>query len=232
MNNENSTSANEVELTENKQSAEEQLAEEQLATEKATEKDAVVIEIEDAEEDAEETAEGASAKKTKRGSRGGANAKKTKQLEAEFEALEKEIVAVESERNELKDKYLRLFAEFDNYKKRTARERLDILKTASSDIIRELIPILDDFERAKSVSDDGFSEGVQLIYDKLVSNLTKKGLTPMDSTGEPFDVELHEAITEIPAPTEEMKGKVIDTIERGYKLNDKIIRYAKVVVGK
>ena len=106
------------------------------------------------------------------------------------------------------------------------------MKTASADIIRELLPVLDDFDRAKSANEDGLSEGVQLIYDKLLSNLGRKGLKPVESNGQPFDAELHEAITQIPASTEEMKGKVIDTVERGYTLNDKIIRYAKVVVGK
>jgi molecular chaperone GrpE len=174
-----------------------------------------------------------SGKKTKRGSRGGSGAKKAKQLEEEVEKLEKEIVAVEEDRKEVKDKYLRLFAEFDNYKRRTAKERVDLLKTASSNILREILPVLDDFDRAKTASgDEGLGEGIQLIYDKLFSTMARKGMKPMDSTGEVFDVELHEAITEIPAPTEEMKGKVIDTVERGYTLNDKIIRYAKVVVGK
>jgi molecular chaperone GrpE len=174
-----------------------------------------------------------SGKKTKRGSRGGSGAKKAKQLEEEVETLEKEIVAIQEESKEVKDKYLRLFAEFDNYKRRTAKERVDLLKTASSDVLREILPVLDDFDRAKTASgDEGLGEGIQLIYDKLFSTMARKGMKPMDSTGEVFDVELHEAITEIPAPTEEMKGKVIDTVERGYTLNDKIIRYAKVVVGK
>lgn len=183
-------------------------------------------------DDTEEKVIEVKSKKKKRSGRGGSGAKKMKQLENDVEALEKEVVAIENERNEVKDKYLRLFAEFDNYKKRTARERLDILKTASADIIRELLPVLDDFDRAKSISEEGLPEGIQLIYDKLLSNLSRKGVKPVESNGQPFDAELHEAITQIPAPTEEMKGKVIDTVERGYTLNDKIIRYAKVVVGK
>ncbi|MGB0863816.1 MAG: nucleotide exchange factor GrpE [Saprospiraceae bacterium] len=186
-----------------------------------------------ADEVADEKTEATTGKKKKRGSRGGSGAKKAKQLEEEIENLEKEIVTVEEERNELKDKYLRLFAEFDNYKRRTAKERVDLLKTASGDVLREILPVLDDFDRAKMASgDEGLGEGVQLIYDKLFSTMARKGLTPMESTGEVFDAEFHEAITEIPAPTEEMKGKVIDTIEKGYTLGDKIIRYAKVVVGK
>jgi len=138
---------------------------------------------------------------------------------------------------ESKDKYLRLFAEFENYKKRTMKERLELMKNAAQDTIQTILPVLDDFNRAKKSADDDnsveqFSEGVQLVYDKLHNSLKAKGLTEMESTGEVFDAELHAAITEIPAPSEDMKGKVIDTIESGYYLNDKIIRHAKVVVGK
>jgi molecular chaperone GrpE len=138
---------------------------------------------------------------------------------------------------QMKDKYLRLFSDFDNYKKRTARETLELRKTASKDVMMAIIPVLDDFERArinasKSDTAESFSEGVQLVYDKLFKTLKSKGLEIMKSTGEQFDAELHEAITKIPAPTPEMKGKIIDTIEFGYTLNDQIIRYAKVVVGE
>ncbi len=170
-------------------------------------------------------------KKRSRGKRSGS--KKIKELEAEVEEQEKEIVGLETERNELKDKYLRLFAEFDNYKRRTAKERVDTLKTASADVLKELLPVLDDFDRAKTAAGEaGLSEGIQLIHEKLVNSLAKKGLKPMESTGEAFDAEFHEAITEFPAPTPELKGKNVDTVEKGYTLNDKIIRYAKVVVGK
>lgn len=138
---------------------------------------------------------------------------------------------------ELKDKYVRLFAEFENYKRRTAKERIELIKTASQDAIAALLPVIDDFDRAKKIADDPesteqFSDGVTLVYDKLKKTLANKGLKAMESTGEDFDPEYHEAITEIPAPIEDMKGKVIDTVETGYFLNDKIIRYAKVVVGK
>lgn len=159
----------------------------------------------------------------------GRKSKKTVKLE-EFEAVQSEV-------NELKDKYLRLLAEFDNFKKRTARERIENAKTAAQDTMSALLPVLDDFDRAKKSADDEassevFSEGVSLVYNKLKSTLENKGLEIFESTGELFDPELHEAITEIPAPTEDLKGKVVDTIEPGYKLNDRIIRYAKVVVGK
>ena len=141
------------------------------------------------------------------------------------------------ELGELKDKYIRLLAEFENYKKRTVREKLDLMGTAAQDTIAALLPVLDDFDRAKAHAenennDEPFSEGVALVYNKLYTILNQKGLTPMESTGAAFDPEFHEAITELPAPSEEMKGKIMDTVEKGYVLNEKIIRYAKVVVGK
>ncbi len=138
--------------------------------------------------------------------------------------------------NELRDKHLRLLAEFDNYKKRTMRERLELMNSASKEVMVSLLPVLDDFDRAKKSADDPtnaevFSDGVTLVYNRLNNVLQNMGLKAITSTGEPFDVELHEAITEIPVPDENMKGKVIDTLEKGYMLNDKIIRHAKVVVG-
>jgi molecular chaperone GrpE len=147
------------------------------------------------------------------------------------------IQELEIQNAEAKDKYLRLFAEFENYKKRTLKEKLELMKNAAQDTMQTILPVLDDFNRAKKSADDDnsveqFSEGVQLVYDKLHNSLKAKGLIEMESTGEVFDPELHEAITEIPAPSDDMKGKIIDTIESGYYLNDKIIRHAKVVVGK
>lgn len=151
--------------------------------------------------------------------------------------VKKELEEKKMELAELKDKYLRLFAEFDNFKKRTNKEKLDLMKTASQNIIEVLLPVLDDFDRAKKSADDEnspevFSEGVSMVYVKLFSLLKAKGLEQMLTDGEAFDPELHEAITEIPAPNEELKGKIVDTIEKGYTLQDKIIRHAKVVVGK
>lgn len=151
--------------------------------------------------------------------------------------LKKELEEKNIELAELKDKYLRLFAEFDNYKKRTNKEKLDLMKTAGQNIIEVLLPILDDFDRAKKSSDDKnspeeFSEGVSMVYNKLYTQLKAKGLEQMLTNGEAFDPELHEAITEIPAPSEDLKGKIVDTIEKGYTLQEKIIRHAKVVVGK
>lgn len=138
---------------------------------------------------------------------------------------------------ELKDKYLRLYADFENYRKRTAKESLELRKVAGQEILSSLLPVMDDFDRAKQIAEkpdskETFSEGIQLLYHKLQSFLKQKGLQKMESNGEVFDPELHEAITEIPAPSEDMVGKVIDTVEPGYFLNEKIIRYAKVVVGK
>lgn len=155
------------------------------------------------------------------------------ELSPEQEAMEK----MKQEHGELKDKYLRLFAEFENYKKRTFKEKLELMKTAAQDTMSALLPVLDDFDRAKKNADnesteETFSEGVNLVYNKLYSVLKNKGLEVMESKGEVFDPELHEAITEIPAPNPELKGKIVDTIEKGYTLKDKIIRHAKVVIGK
>jgi molecular chaperone GrpE len=147
------------------------------------------------------------------------------------------VAKLKEELEEMRDKYLRLFAEFDNFKRRSAKERLDYMKTAGQDILRDLIPVLDDMERAeKSISSaadiEAVKEGFLLIKDKFNKNLAAKGLKPMESIGQAFDADFHEALTEIPAHSEEMKGKVIDEVEKGYLLNEKIIRYAKVVVGK
>lgn len=137
---------------------------------------------------------------------------------------------------ELNDKYLRLYSEFDNYRKRTIKEKSDIIKSAGEDVFKAILPTIDDFERAikanESVNEvEPIKEGIHLIYNKLKSTCTSKGLEPMDCVGKPFDADLMEAITHIPAPSDEMKGKVVDEVEKGYKLGDKVIRFAKVVVG-
>lgn len=150
--------------------------------------------------------------------------------ETTIEHIQEELKTVQQEHSELKNKYMRLYAEFENHKKRTVKEKVDLMKTASQDIMSALLPVLDDFDRAKD--NEELSAGISLVYQKLYKVLQDKGLQPMDSNGEPFDPELHEAFTEMPAPSEDMKGKVVDTIEKGYKLGDKIIRHAKVVVGK
>ncbi|MFM7079581.1 MAG: nucleotide exchange factor GrpE [Bacteroidota bacterium] len=133
---------------------------------------------------------------------------------------------------ESNDKFLRLFAEFDNYKRRVSKERLDLIKTAGSEMVVSLLPVLDDFERAMKFSqnEEGKS-GVELIYQKLRSTLEAKGLKRMESIGKDFDADLHEAITSIPAPSDDLKGKVVDESECGYFYNEKVVRYAKVIVG-
>jgi len=142
-----------------------------------------------------------------------------------------------SELSEMKDKYLRLYAEFDNYRKRTLREREELIKTAAESAIKSMLSTLDDFERAikaakSSSEDNSLLEGIQLIYDKMFKTLEQQGLKVMESDGEEFNPDLHEALTKVPVPSEDLKGKVIETIEKGYYLRDKIIRYAKVVVGQ
>lgn len=148
---------------------------------------------------------------------------------------EKDILKAEV--GELKDKYLRLYSEFDNFRRRTSKEKVDFFKTANEDLMSTLIPVLDDFERAhKSMTDskinEAVAEGITLIYHKLTKTLESKGLRPMEAQlGLPFNSELHEAITQSPAPSEDLKGKIIDVLEKGYYLNDKVIRFAKVIIG-
>jgi len=132
---------------------------------------------------------------------------------------------------ELKDKYLRLYSDFDNFRKRTAKEKLEMIQSASERVIVDIIPVIDDIERATANAQEGeISEGISLIFNKLYSTLTTKGLKPMEAKGTVFNADLHEAITQFPAPKEEDKGKVFDVVEKGYFLNDKVIRFAKVVV--
>ncbi|PLX14403.1 MAG: nucleotide exchange factor GrpE [Marinilabiliales bacterium] len=162
---------------------------------------------------------------------------KSKKKSKSKKKTDKDLLAEYEEKcTELNDKYLRLYSEFDNYRKRTSKERLDLLKTASQDIMVELLPVLDDFDRAIAAMNDNNAQeesvkGVELIFNKLFTLLKQKGLEPMDAQGKEFDTDYHEAITNIPAPSDDMKGKVIDVIQKGYLLNGKIIRFAKVVVG-
>ena len=158
------------------------------------------------------------------------------------ETQETQQEAVEPTTEELieqeKDKYLRLFAEFENYKKRTSKERIELFRTANQELMTVLLPILDDFERALThIEDDKEAEelrkGVLLIYQKLVKTLEQKGLVKIEvKKGDAFDAEIHEAITQIPAPSKKLKGKIVDVVELGYKLGDKIIRFPKVVIGQ
>lgn len=147
-----------------------------------------------------------------------------------------ELEIVKEQLAKEKDQYLRLFAEFDNFKKRTSRERIDFFKTANKEVVTALLPVLDDFQRAmvqiEKSDDNGLQQGVELIYNKLNETLRTKGLNVIEvKAGDDFNTDLHEAITQIPAPTEDLKGKVVDVVETGYLLNDVVIRYAKVVVG-
>ncbi len=147
------------------------------------------------------------------------------------------LVQLQTELETEKDRYLRLFAEFENYKKRTGRERIELFKTASEDVMVSLLPVLDDFDRAlkeiEKSDDDSLFKGVELISNKFRETLRTKGLEPIGTKeGDVFDAEIHEAVTQIPAPSKKLKGKVIDVIEKGYTLGEKIIRYPKVVIGQ
>lgn len=160
----------------------------------------------------------------------------------ETETVEEEILTVEEQLQEdlakEKDKFMRLFAEFENYKKRTTKERIELFKTASQDVMVSMLPVLDDFERAlMHIEEDKEAEelrkGVLLIYNKLISTLEQKGLAKIEvNQGDVFNADDHEAITQIPAPSDDLKGKIIDVVERGYKLGDKVIRFPKVVIGQ
>ena len=136
-----------------------------------------------------------------------------------------------------KDKFLRLFAEFENYKRRTAKERIDLFKTANQEVLQAMLPVLDDFDRAwaqvSKSEDEALVTGVQLIHDKMRSTLVSKGLEEVEvKAGDVFNADFAEAITQIPAPNDKMKGKIVDVIEKGYKLGDKIIRFPEVVIGQ
>lgn len=152
-------------------------------------------------------------------------------------AQEGELEKLRAEVESLKDKYLRQVAEFDNFRKRTAKERLDLIQTAGKEVIGSLLEVLDDCERAErqiavAADIEAVKAGIGLVFTKFRNTLQSRGLKAMDCKGAEFNPDQHEAITEIPAPTEELKGKVVDEVEKGYTLNDKIIRFAKVVVGK
>lgn len=143
----------------------------------------------------------------------------------------------EAQYNELNDSYLRLNAEFDNYRKRTLKEKADLLKSGSERVLVDIIAVVDDFERAldnisKTEDIDAVKEGIDLIYNKFVNFLTKHGVTEIETIGQPFDTDKHEAVTTIPAQSEEDKDKIVDSIQKGYMLGDKVIRYPKVIVAK
>ena len=155
--------------------------------------------------------------------------------EVEETPIENPMQLIQEELTIANDKYLRLYSDFENYKKRNQKERIEFFKTAGADVITSLLPVLDDFERALRSMDtkadaNAVKEGIILIQNKLKNILSQRGLQPLDSIGKPFDTDLHEAVTNIPVEEEEKKGIVLDEVEKGYSLNDKVIRHAKVVV--
>ena len=158
---------------------------------------------------------------------------KSKEKDLEVDVVKNDVDDIQKE----KEKFLRLFAEFENYKKRTSRERIELFSTANQELMTSLLPVLDDFDRANQEiiknSDDEIYKGVSLIQNKLFDTLKSKGLKTVEvNKGDSFDADDHEAVTQIPAPNEDLKGKIIDVIEKGYKLGEKVIRYPKVVIGK
>ena len=155
----------------------------------------------------------------------------------EKEETSENIEELKKQIEELNDKYLRLSAEYDNYRKRTLKEKMELTKSAGASVILALLPVIDDFDRALAHLDDAkdldaVKEGILLIYSKFKEFLAQQGVSEIEATNQEFDTDHHEAITKIPAPSEEMKGKIIDTVEKGYMMNDKVIRFAKVVVGE
>ncbi|MEE4198970.1 MAG: nucleotide exchange factor GrpE [Bacteroidales bacterium] len=163
----------------------------------------------------------------------------SKQEEIKDEATEKEVheKSDQEKLEEINDKYLRLAAEYDNYRRRTLKEKMELTKSAGEDILVNILPVMDDFERGLATIDkakevDAIKEGIHLIYNKFKEFLKQRGVKEIEASEKEFDTDLHEAVTKIPAPKDELKGKVVDVIEKGYLLNDKVIRYAKVVVGE
>ena len=174
----------------------------------------------------------------KAGPAGRAKTKKAEKTVKEEVTAEKKIKKTEKEKiAELNDKYLRLAAEYDNYRRRTLKERMELTKTAGEDILVNILPVMDDFERALGSIDQAkeisvVKEGVQLIYTKFKEFLKQRGVKEIEAKEKEFDTDLHEAITKIPAPNKKLKGKVVDVVEKGYYLNEKVIRFSKVVIGE
>jgi molecular chaperone GrpE len=154
--------------------------------------------------------------------------------EEKVELSKEELLQIEIDA--LNNKYLRLYSDFENYRKRTAKEKLELIDSSNRDLLSTLLPVLDDFERA-IISNENINnpeelkEGFLLIFNKFINIIEMEGVKPMDAKGKPFDVDFHEAITKVPAPDDSMKGKVMDVVEKGYFIKDKVLRYAKVVVG-
>ena len=164
-------------------------------------------------------------------------AKKASKDDSKIKELEEKFELAKESAGEWQDKYMRLSAEFDNYRKRTLKEKSELTKQANGDLLKDILPVVDDFERGhdnleKATDLDGLKEGISLIYNKFTEFLRQNGIKEIEAKEQDFDIDYHEALTKIPAPTEDLKGKVVDVIEKGYLLNDKVIRYAKVVVGE
>jgi len=165
-----------------------------------------------------------------------AEANESAEAKKEVEAKDP-LTELQEKYDTVNNKYLRLYSEFENFRRRTAKEKLETMKNAGSDVVGAIIPVVDDFDRAIAHNENNedvaaLKEGFELIKNKLMRILEQQGVKPMDSIGKPFDTEYHEAITNIPAPSEDMKGKVVDVAEKGYFYNDNILRYAKVIVGQ
>lgn len=199
------------------------MAEEKITSEQ--EQEAVVNENTNTEKKGEEKA------KSKKG-----KAKK-EDKKPKKDPKEEKIEALENELQEIKDKHVRLQAEFDNYRKRTMKEKMELVKTGGESVLINILPVIDDFERAlthfQEVKDeDPLKQGISLIYSKFQDFLKQNGISGIDAKEKDFDTDLHEAVTKIPAPTEELKGKVVDVIQKGYLMNEKVIRFSKVVIGE
>ncbi len=165
------------------------------------------------------------------------NGEETQKVKEEVEQEVDPLVELQNQLDEAKDKYIRLSAEFDNYRKRTQREKMDLIKYGSEDVMKAILPLVDDFERAikhsQTATDvDALKQGLVLIHGKFAEFLKNNGVHVIEAEGKELDTDLHEAITKIPAPSDELKGKIVDVVEKGYKLNDKVIRFSKVVIGE
>jgi len=165
------------------------------------------------------------------------NGEETQKVKEEVEQEVDPLVELQNQLDEAKDKYIRLSAEFDNYRKRTQREKMDLIKYGSEDVMKAILPLVDDFERAikhsQTATDvDALKQGLVLIHGKFAEFLKNNGVHVIEAEGKELDTDMHEAITKIPAPSDELKGKIVDVVEKGYKLNDKVIRFSKVVIGE
>lgn len=163
--------------------------------------------------------------------------KKLEELSVQLEESKNSQLKAEDSAREWQDKYIRLSAEFDNYRKRTIKEKTDLIKQANGDLLKDILSVIDDFERGidhidKTEDIEGLKKGISLIYNKFVEFIRQNGIKEIEAREKDFDIDFHEALTKIPAPTEALKGKVVDVIEKGYLLNERVIRYAKVVVGE